>query len=150
MKRTHGFTLIELMIVVGIIAILVAIAVPGLIRSRVQTNECAAIENLRSVSAAQIAFNAAKTQFAGFDTLTSEVDGAGTAFLNGTWTEGGERQGYRYSMESATQAQFVCFAEPAAPGTTGVRNFRVDASGLIRWNANGRPTDSDPVIGTVQ
>jgi type IV pilus assembly protein PilA len=150
MSRNAGFTLIELMIVIAIISIIVAIAVPGLIRSRVQTNESAAIENLRTVSEAEIGYNATKYRFADFDALVSETDGAGTAFLDNTWAERKERQGYLFTITSADDGDFVCYADPKAPGITGVRWFRVDASGLIRWNSAARPGETDPVIGTTE
>ena len=150
METRRGFTLIELMIVVAIIAIIAAIALPSLLRSRVQTNEGAAIENLRSVSGAQFGYNAAKNQFGGFAALNSEIDGVGTAFLDSTWVEGREHQGYVFSMDKADATDFICYADPKQAGVTGVRWFRVDASGLIHWNSSSRPTTADPVIGTAE
>ncbi len=148
MKSTRGFTLIEMMIVVAIIAIVAAIAIPGLIRSRLQTNEGAAIENLRTVCGAELGFNSVKCVFGDFGALTSEVDGTGTAYLNGNWADGVERQGYRFFMDTVSDGYFVCFADPKTPGVTGNRWFRVDPSGLIRYNAAARPSDVDPVIGS--
>ena len=57
--KNKGFTLIELMIVVAIIAIIAAIAIPNLLRSRLQSNEAAAIGNLKTIVGAQTAFAAA-------------------------------------------------------------------------------------------
>ena len=124
-----------------------AIAIPSLLRYRIQTNEAAAIENLRTLNAAQISYHACRNTFGGFDTLTSDSDGAGTAYLDSTWVEGGHRQGYVYSMASATAIDFLCYADPATLGTSGTRYFRVDASGIIRWSYTGRPSETDPAIG---
>jgi prepilin-type N-terminal cleavage/methylation domain-containing protein len=149
MEKKSGFTLIELMIVIAIIAIICAIALPGLLRSRLQTNEAAAIENLRTICGAQLGYNSSKCRYADFAALTSAVDGTGTAFLNGTWDDGIEKSGYLFTLDSVTAGNFVCYADPKTAGTTGQRWFRVDGSGVIRANPSARPSDDDPAIGTV-
>lgn len=147
-KRQKGFSLVELMIVVAIISIIVSIAIVNLMRSRLQSNEAATIQNLRTICAAEIAFNAAKHKFADFSVLVSETDGRGTSFIETSWSEGVVKNGYSYSIPTATNDDFECYAEPTVPGKTGVRYFRVDTSGLIRTSATGRPTETDPEIGT--
>jgi prepilin-type N-terminal cleavage/methylation domain-containing protein len=145
MNKRGGFTLIEMMIVVGIIAIICAIAIPNLLRSKIQANEAAAIENLAVIAEAQISYNAGNLTFTTFDVLTD--DSNGPPFLDTSWTEGIAKNGYTFSMASASATSFICFAEPITQGVSGVRHFRVDTSGIIRFNPAGQPTDTDPPVG---
>jgi type IV pilus assembly protein PilA len=143
-----GFTLIELAIVIAIIAILAALAVPGLLRSRVQTDEAAAIENLRTVCEAEFGYHASKNQFGDFVALTSNAGADGTAFLDASWIEGAEKGGYVFSITSNAGADFVCYADPKEVGITGIRYFRLDTTGTIRWSNTGRPEADAPAIGS--
>lgn len=145
MNRRSGFTLIEVMIVVGIIAIICAIAIPNLLRSKIQANEASAIENLSVIAEAQISYNAGHLTFTTFDVLTD--DSSGPPFLDTSWSEGVQKNGYTFSIASANGTSFVCYAEPITQGVSGVRHFRVDTSGIIRFNPAGQPTDTDPPVG---
>jgi len=146
MKRA-GFTLIELMVVITVIAIIAAIALPALLRSRLQTNETAAIQNLRTVLAAQTSFHSANNRFGTIAELAEDAAGTGVGHLDSTWTEGVQRQGYAFSMAQATVGFFLCYADPIEHEITGIRFFRIDPSGIVRWNAANRPADTDPEIG---
>jgi type IV pilus assembly protein PilA len=148
MKTRGGFTLIELMVVVTVIAIIGAIALPALLRSRLQTNETAAIQNLRTVLSAQTGFHTTNSRFGTIAELKSEQSGAGTSYLDQTWQDGGNRQGYAFVMEQADVGDFLCYADPVERGITGIRYFRIDTSGVIRWNRDGRPSDTDPELNT--
>lgn len=147
-KNNAGFTLIELMMVVAILVTLSAIALPNMLRSRIEANEAAAIGDLRIIGAAQIVHHTARNTFGDFDQLTDVDDGPGTAFLDESWFEGREKAGYVFTIEMADTEQFVCNAQPQNVGTTGQRFFRVDTSGIVRYNQNGVPAANDPPVGS--
>lgn len=136
--RNKGFTLIELMIVVAIIAIIAAIAIPNLLRSRIQSNESAAIGNLKTLVGAQTAFAAAN---GGYTDAWADLNDPDPPFLD-VELGGGTVQGYNYVLAGAGAptgagdaffTNFTCTANPA-DATTGVRIFWVDAGGVIRLN----------------
>ena len=141
MKKTHGFTLIELMIVVAIIAIIAAIAIPNLMRSKLQSNESAAISNLNAVAGAQVTYHGANSMYtASFDDLTD----ATPPFLDGNWD--GTKQGYTFAMGGDAD-DFSCTATPATVGKTGNRGFFVNSTAQIRWADPPPATVDSPPIG---
>ena len=140
MKKS-GFTLIELMIVVAIIAIIAAIAIPNLLRSRIQSNEAAAIGNLRTIFASETSYHSAN---ANYTNTFAPLTGATPPFLDGDWSVA--RTGYSYTM-AGTVANFTCNANPVNVGVTGVRYFYTDGSGIIRYANGAAATGTSSPIG---
>jgi len=131
MKRLgkKGFTLVEIMIVVAIIALLAAIAIPNLLRARHNANEAAAQASLRTISSACESYLGANDEYpATLATLGSESPPYIDSVL-----AAGKKQGYNFTYTRGTdKLTYDCDASPVTPGVTGTRTFTVDESGVVR------------------
>ncbi|MFC1709897.1 type II secretion system protein [Candidatus Omnitrophota bacterium] len=146
--RNHGFTLIEIMVVVGVIVVLMVLAMPSMIRSRLNANESSAITVCRQVSnACQFYYSnvSPHTYPSGFQELAN----ANPQYLDDTFdTVRPEKHGYRFTYTREDSENFSIIGEPASEGRTGVRYFYVDEVGVITNKAGEQagPND-DPVSG---
>lgn len=135
-----GFTLVEIMIVVAIIALLAAIAIPNLLRARLNANEAAAISSLRTISTACESFRAAQNPIT-YPANLAALSGANPAYIDATLGTG-TKQGYTFVYALVNANQYTCTGTPVTANVTGVRVFFVDESGVIRLtNAAGNPIE---------
>jgi type IV pilus assembly protein PilA len=162
-RNDHGFTLIELLIVVAIISIIAAIAVPGLLRSKMTANETSAAISLRTTAASQVLY-ATSCGSGGFAAtyliLGTAPPGSTDAFigadLGGTATP--SKAGYNFTLGpgagsaagpndcngTATITSYYATAVPATFGSSGSRSFAVNQGNVV-WELNAATAPTEPL-----
>jgi type IV pilus assembly protein PilA len=152
MRRQRGFSLIELLIVVAIILIIAAIAIPSLVRAKISANESSAAACIRQISTAQIAYAAAYPQAGYAANLTALGPGNGNASCSSTGPTSstaciidavlasGTKSGYQFlavgdaSGGPAPNTEFVSSSAPLSYNVTGTKNYCMVTDGVLRVN----------------
>jgi prepilin-type N-terminal cleavage/methylation domain-containing protein len=169
MRKQKGFSLIELLIVVAIILIIAAIAIPNLLRSRMAANEASAVGSIRTINTAEVTYASTYPNVGFADTLTAL--GPDAAGVGGTSAHSGlidivlgcaampcVKSGYQFALLGVAGppvATYTINGDPQTVGQTGQRHFCSDQSGVIRYDVTAAiganaGANCDPAIAPLQ
>jgi len=156
-KRNQGFSLIKLLIVVAIILIIAAIAIPNLLKSKMAANQASAVASLRTLNTSEITYSSTYNQ--GFSSNLAQLgppaSGAATSAAAGlvdSVLAAAAKSGYNFTYTAGAAANgvtptYTIAADPVTAGTTGQKHYFTDDSVGVRQNTSATSTASDSPIG---
>ncbi len=148
-SKQKGFSLIELLIVVAIILIIAAIAIPNLLRARIAANEASAVSSLRTMNTADITYNSTYGVYSpdlssmgpsnGATPTSTTADLLDQVLAPAGGASVSTKSGYNFTYATASGG-YTINAAPVSLNQTGVRYFFTDQSGVLRFNVGAAAT----------
>jgi len=147
MRKQRGFSLIELLIVVSVILIISAMAVPNFLRSRLRANEASAVASLRTINTAAITYSITYPDM-GFPAQLTTMGGANpcatatsaqACLIDDTLAQG-TKSGYLFALTgdgAVPSFSFIITGTPQAIGSTGQLMYCTDQTGVIHFDLTG-------------
>jgi type IV pilus assembly protein PilA len=154
-KRPNGFSLIELLIVVAIILIVAAIAIPNLLRARISANEASTVSSIHAVNTAEITYTTIFPTTGYAVTLLSLGPGGGcnspaNACIIDSLLANGTKSGYVFTYvqdaSSTPSTGYTLNADPITRGITGQRSFYSDQMNATHYNQSAVAGPADPAL----
>jgi type IV pilus assembly protein PilA len=150
-----GFSLIELLIVVAIILIIAAIAIPNLLRARMQANEASAASSIHAINTAEVSYQTLFPTVGFSPSLASLGDGgtspcpgtsAASCYIDSTLASG-TKSGYTFTYtqdsSSTPSLRYTVVVDPLTRGVTGQRSFYSSEANVTRYNATATAGSAD-------
>ena len=157
-SRQRGFSLIELLIVVAIILIIAAIAIPNFLKSKMAANEAATVASMRTLNTAMVTYQSQCPAVGYPATLVDLGPSAASGCTGGAnivdniiGVANPQKSGYSFTYApvpgGGINGSYTLNADPQSRGTTGQRSFYTDPSGVIRFNQGAVAVVTDTPLG---